>query len=46
MKLKASALIGASWLALAGVALAQQTPPDERERRIQELEQRLADIEA
>jgi phosphate-selective porin OprO/OprP len=46
MKLKASALIGASWLAFAGAAFGQQAPQDERERRIQELEQRLADIEA
>jgi phosphate-selective porin OprO/OprP len=46
MKLKASALIGVSWLAFAGAAFAQQAPQDEREQRIQELEQRLADIEA
>lgn len=48
MKLKTLATIGASWLALASVAAAQQAaqPADERERRIQELEQRLADIEA
>ncbi len=45
MKLKASALIGVSWLAFAGAAFAQQAPQDERERRIQELEQRLAEIE-
>lgn len=47
MKLKTLATIGASWIALAGVAAAQSAaqPADERERRIQELEQRLADIE-
>ncbi len=47
MKLKTTVLIGASWLALAGSAFAQQAPAsaDERDRRIQELEQRLADIE-
>ncbi len=47
MKLKTTVLIGASWLALAGSAFAQQAPAsaDERDRRIHELEQRLADIE-
>lgn len=47
MKLKTLAAVGASWIALASVAAAQQAaqPVDERERRIQELEQRLADIE-
>jgi phosphate-selective porin OprO/OprP len=44
MKFSTGALIGASWLALSGAAMAQETP-DAREARIQELEQRLADIE-
>ncbi|MDX2277166.1 MAG: porin [Hyphomonadaceae bacterium] len=45
MKLSTGAMIGASWLALAGAAAAQ-TAPDTREQRIQELESRLAEIEA
>jgi phosphate-selective porin OprO/OprP len=43
--LKASALIGASWIAFAGAAIAQ-TPPDTREARIRELEARVAQIES
>lgn len=42
---RASALIGASWMALAGAAMAQ-TPPDAREARIRELEARVAQIES
>jgi hypothetical protein len=42
---KANALIGASWMAFAGVAMAQ-TPPDAREARIRELEARVAQIES
>jgi phosphate-selective porin OprO/OprP len=45
MKFSTGAMIGASWLALSGAALAQETP-EAREQRIQELEQRLADIES
>lgn len=54
MKLKASALMGVSWLALAGTASAQaeQGPashsaqaPDPRAAQVQALEQRLAEIE-
>lgn len=45
---KTSALIGASWLVLAGAAAAQeaQTTPPDREARIQQLEDRLAEIQA
>src|SRR5262245_61283253 len=46
--LKTTARIGASWLALAGAALAQQSPApaDARETRIRELEARVAEIES
>lgn len=48
MSPKTSALIGASWLALAGAATAQDSPtsPPDREARIQQLEQRLSEIQA
>ena len=48
MTWKTTALIGASWLALAAPALAQQAaaPADARAQRISELEQRLSDLEA
>ena len=42
---KTSALVGASWLALAGIASAQTTDAA-REARIEALEQALADIQA
>lgn len=46
--LKATAYIGASWLALAGAAFAQQSSPpsDAREARIRQLEARVAEIES
>ena len=47
--LKTTACIGASWLALAGAAFAQQSPAppaDARETRIRELEARVAEIES
>lgn len=46
---KFSALIGASWIALAGAAAAQDAttaPPTNRDARIQQLEARLAELEA
>lgn len=48
MTWKTTALIGASWLALAAPALSQQAAAqaDARAQRISELEQRLSDLEA
>ncbi|HVY86552.1 MAG TPA: porin [Caulobacterales bacterium] len=56
MSVRTWAALGASWLALAGVAAAQQanepvqtnrvTPEDPRDARIRDLEHRLEDIEA
>lgn len=47
MNLKQAAVLGASWLALAGMAEAQQAQltPEERDARIQALEARLAELE-
>src|SRR5262249_46984307 len=49
MRVRDVALVGASWLAFTGAALAQQAAPDaeaQRAARIADLEQRLADLEA
>jgi phosphate-selective porin OprO/OprP len=48
MTLKAMATLGASWLALVGAAYAQTETPsgEERARRIEALEARLAELEA
>jgi phosphate-selective porin OprO and OprP len=46
MKFRAAAALGASWIALAGVAAAQAPAANSREAQIQALEQRLNDLEA